>query len=119
MNNCTFTGRLGKDSETRFTQNGVAICAFSIAVDYGFGEHKGTNWIRCQIFGKRAEGTLPEYLIKGTQVAVSGELRMREYNDADGAKRMSVELMVDKLDLLGGSSLSNHKDSAENDGLEF
>jgi len=102
MNIYSFTGRLGRDSETRFTPGGMAICNFTVAVDYGFGENKGTNWLRCSLFGKRAEGQLPKYLVKGTQVAISGELRIREYDDKDGNKRTSVEVSVDKLDLIGG-----------------
>jgi len=102
MNIYNFTGRLGKDSETRTTQGGMAICSFSVAVDYGYGENKGTNWIRASLFGKRAEGGLPKYLLKGTQVAISGELRVREYDDKEGNRRTSVEVSVDKLDLIGG-----------------
>jgi len=102
MNIYNFTGRLGKDSETRTTQGGMAICSFSVAVDYGYGDKKGTNWIRCSLFGKRAEGGLPQYLVKGTQVAISGELRVREYDDKEGNRRTSVEVSVDKLDLIGG-----------------
>ncbi len=102
MNVYTFTGRLARDCETRFTQGGMAICSFTVAVDYGFGDNKGTNWIRCSLFGKRAEGRLPQYLVKGTQVAVSGELRVREYTDNDGNKRTSVDASVNSLDLIGG-----------------
>jgi len=102
MNVYTFTGRLARDCETRFTQGGMAICSFTVAVDYGFGDNKGTNWIRCSLFGKRAEGRLPQYLVKGTQVAVSGELRVREYTDNEGNKRTSVDASVDNLDLIGG-----------------
>jgi len=102
MNIYTFTGRLGRDQETRYTQSGMAICSFTVAVDYGFGDNKGTNWVRCSIFGKRAEGRLPSYLVKGTQVAVNGELRVREYDDKDGNRRTSVEVSVNQLDLIGG-----------------
>ncbi len=102
MNVYTFTGRLARDCETRFTQAGMAICSFTVAVDYGFGDNKGTNWIRCSLFGKRAEGRLPQYLVKGTQVAISGELRVRDYTDNDGNKRTSVDASVNALDLIGG-----------------
>jgi len=102
MNVYSFTGRLGRDSETRFTAGGMAICSFTVAVDYGYGDNKGTNWLRCSLFGKRAEGKLPQYLVKGTQVAISGELRVREYTDKDGIKRTSVEVSVNDLDLIGG-----------------
>ncbi|MDQ6951109.1 MAG: single-stranded DNA-binding protein [Mariprofundales bacterium] len=102
MNMYTFTGRLGRDQETRYTQSGMAICSFTVAVDYGFGDNKGTNWVRCSLFGKRAEGRLPGYLLKGTQVAISGELRVREYDDKDGNRRTSIDLSVNELDLIGG-----------------
>ena len=102
MNNYNFTGRLVRDQETRHTQSGMAICSFTVAVDYGYGDNKGSNFIRCSLFGKRAEGGLPQYLVKGTQVAVSGELKVREYDDKEGNKRTSVEVSVDKLDLIGG-----------------
>lgn len=102
MNIYNFTGRLGRDCEQRFTQGGMAICTFTVAVDYGFGDNKGTNWIRCSLFGKRAEGGLPQYLKKGAQVAVTGELRIREYDDKDGNRRTSVEVNVDNIDLIGG-----------------
>ena len=104
MNNYSFTGRLARDSETRFTQGGMPICSFTVAVDYGFGDNKGTNWLRCSLFGKRAEGRLPQYLVKGTQVAISGELKIGEYTDKDGNKRTSVDVNVGNLDLIGGKA---------------
>ena len=113
MNIYNFTGRLARDCEQRFTQGGMAICSFSVAVDYGFGDNKGTNWIRCTLFGKRAEGGLPQYLMKGAQVAISGELKVREYDDKEGNKRTSVEVSVDKLDLIGGKQ-DNKQPSATN-----
>jgi len=111
MNIYNFTGRLAKDCEQRTTQGGMAICSFTVAVDYGYGDNKGTNWIRASLFGKRAEGGLPQYLTKGTQVAISGELRVREYDDKEGNKRTSVEVSVDKLDLVGGKSDGGQKQS--------
>ncbi|MDQ6972248.1 MAG: single-stranded DNA-binding protein [Mariprofundaceae bacterium] len=112
MNVYSFTGRLARDCETRFTAGGMAICSFTTAVDYGFGDNKGTNWIRCSIFGKRAEGGLPKYLVKGTQVAISGELRVREYDDKDGNRRTSVDVSVDNLDLIGGKNEGGQRPSA-------
>lgn len=101
MNIYTFTGHLGRDCETRFTQTGMAICNFSVAVSYGYGDKAGTNWIRCALFGKRAEGKLPQYLVTGQKVAISGELQVREYDDKDGNKKISVEVNVNTLDLIG------------------
>jgi len=101
MNLYTFTGRLARDCETRHTQSGMTVCNFTVAVDVGYGDNKGTNWLRCALFGKRAEGQLPQYLLKGTQVAIAGELRVREYDDKEGVRRTSLDVSVDKLDLIG------------------
>lgn len=117
MNVYSFTGRLARDCETRFTQGGMAICSFTVAVDYGFGDNKGTNWIRCSIFGKRAESRLPQYLVKGTQVAISGELKVRDYNDNEGNKRTSVEVNVGELDLLGGKGESESPRQSHSENL--
>jgi len=113
VNIYSFTGRLARDSETRFTPGGMAVCSFTVAVDYGYGESKGTNWLRCSLFGKRAEGGLPQYLVKGAQVAITGELRIREYDDRDNVKRTAVEVSVDKLDLVGGRNEQHGSDSSQ------
>jgi len=116
MNVYSFTGRLSRDSEQRFTQGGMAICSFTVAVDYGFGDKKGTNWVRCSLFGKRAEGGLPQYLKKGTQVAVSGELRLGEYTDKDGNTRTSVDLNVNDVTLIGGRGDSGGQSGGQQQG---
>ena len=102
MNVFSFTGHLGGDCEVRHTQGGMAIAGFSVAVSYGYGDNQGTNWIKCSLFGRRAEGKLPELLVKGQKVAISGELKVSEWDDKEGNKRTSVEVSVDKLDLIGG-----------------
>lgn len=101
MNVFTFTGRLGKDAEVRHTASGHAICSFSVAVESGWADKKTTTWVRCSLFGKRAESGLTQYLTKGAMVAVSGEFSAREY-EANGEKRTSIEVRVGELDLIGG-----------------
>ena len=104
MNVFSFTGHLGRDCEVRHTQGGMAIANFSVAVSYGYGDNQGTNWIKCSLFGKRAEGKLPEFLKTGQKVAISGELKVSEWDDKDGNKRTSVECNVNSLDLIGQKS---------------
>ena len=99
MNNFNFTGNLGQDAETRQAGQST-VCTFSVAVKAGYGDREVTSWIRCNLWGKRAEGRLPEYLKKGQQVAVSGELSVREW-DKDGQKMKSVEVNVNSIDLIG------------------
>lgn len=101
MNNWNFTGRLGRDAEVRFLPNGDAVTSFSVAVDFGFGEKKGSIWPRCTMFGKRGEAVAP-YLKKGTQVAISGELAQSKWTNKEGVEKTTQEVRVNELTLVGG-----------------
>lgn len=103
MNNWNFTGRLGRDAEVRFLPNGDAITSFSVAVDFGYGEKKGSIWPRCTMFGKRGEAVAP-YLKKGTQVAISGELAQNKWTNKEGVEQLSLEVRVNDLTLVGGKT---------------
>jgi len=105
MNNWTFTGNLGKDCEVRTTQSGMTVCTFSVAVKSGYGDNAKTTWANCALFGKRAEGGLPQYLVKGAQVCISGEACLDEW-EKDGVKNKTLKVNVDKLDLVGGNTLA-------------
>lgn len=110
LNTFTCTGRLGADAETKYTASGTAIWSARIAVGYGYGDNKGTNWITVQMFGKRAEGLAKLDLAKGAQIAVSGELRVREYDRKDGTKGTSVEVNATDVHLIGGKPNSEQPD---------
>lgn len=71
-----FAGRLGKDAELKYTQQGKAICNFSLAVDAGWGDNKKTLWVDCAIWEERATKLAP-FLTKGKFVAVQGEVDVR------------------------------------------
>ena len=78
MNVFNFTGNLGKDCRVGKAGNST-VCNFTVAVKSGFGNNEQTLWIDCALWGKQAESKLPEYLLKGQSVAVSGELGSREH----------------------------------------
>ena len=101
MNVFTCTARLGRDAEVRVTKGGTSVCSFTGAVDSGYGDKKTTTWVQFALFGKRAEGSLPEYLVKGAQVAISGEISADEYQDKEGNNRFSLRCIVGSLDLIG------------------
>ena len=100
LNVWCFTGRLGRDAEIRHLSTGSQVLEFSLAVDVGFGDKKTTIWPKCSMFGDRG-GKLAQYLTKGTQVAVSGEVNLREWQDRDGGKRSTLEVRVDKVEMIG------------------
>src|SRR5690625_2641356 len=102
MNVFTFTGRLGRDAEVRYTSGGTTVCSFAVANDVGFGDRKRTQWIDCALFGKRAEGELPQYLVKGAQVAVTGEVTLHTFEKRDGTQGASLQVRVNDVDLIGG-----------------
>ena len=92
----TLVGRLGKDCRVGMAGS-TPVCNFTVAVDVGYGERKQTLWWDCALFGKRAESKLSEYLLKGQQVAVSGEPGTREHEG-----KTYLTLRVDHLTLCGG-----------------
>lgn len=96
MNNCTFTGNLGKDAVTRYTQGGKSVTGFSLAVKTGWGDNEKTLWIDCSLWGERGE-KLAQYLTKGTKACVSGEASLFE---ADNGKTY-LKLNVRDIDLMG------------------
>jgi len=98
----SFTGTVGRDAEVRYLPSGQAVLNVTVANNIGFGDKQQTLWVRVAIWGKRAEGSLKDYLKKGQQVFVSGELTQREYQANDGTTKASLELNANILDLVGG-----------------
>lgn len=101
MNVWTFTGRLGADAELRTTQSGEKVLGFRVANDVGFGDRKTTQWVECSLWGRRGEA-IAQYMTKGKQVAVSGELTMREFEKRDGTRGAGLSVRVGEVDFMGG-----------------
>ena len=96
MNNLNAIGRVGaKDAITRYTQAGEPVTGWSMAVDSGYGDKKQTLWIDCSAWGKRFE-RVAEYITKGAQLGVTGELGTREHEG-----KTYITLRVADVTLLG------------------
>jgi single-strand DNA-binding protein len=95
MNVFTFSGNLGNDCRTG-NAGGQPVVNFSVACKSGYGDKAQTNWIDCALWGKRGE-SLQQYLTKGQQVVVSGELGTREHG---GKTYLTVR--VNDVSLVGG-----------------
>lgn len=104
----TILGRLTRDSEETVIGKSNAL-KFSVAVDSGYGEKKSTIFFNVAYF--RNADALKEYLVKGTQVMVSGELSINEYQDKEGKTKTSVNLSASTIKLAG--SKSDNKSSEE------
>ncbi len=118
LNVVTLVGRLTRDSEIRYSQRGEAVVRFSVAVnrrkrnaDGGWEDE--ANFFNCVYFGKSAEA-VNQYLTKGRQVAVNGELRQNRY-EVEGQSRSTVEIFVNNLQLIGGGQNSQGARSDFND----
>lgn len=106
MNVLCVTGNLGRDAEVRQAGNST-VCSFSVAMTAGYGDKKQTIWLDCSLWGKQAEGSLPSYLTKGQQVAVSGELSTREHEG-----KTYLQLRVNTIDLIGKREDGQQRQSA-------
>lgn len=98
MNSFNAIGRVGTPAKIRFTQGGEPVTGWSLAVDSGYGDKKQTLWLDCSLWGKRGE-KVAEYITKGSQLGVSGELGSREH---DGKTHLT--LRVSEVSLIGGKS---------------
>lgn len=113
MNIFSFTGRLGRDVDIRYTTGGTPVAVFTAANDVGFGDKKRTQWIKCTLWGKQAESGVIPYLTKGREVAVTGEVTLDEYIGRDGANRASLNVRVVDVTLIGGKAANTpHKEEA-------
>jgi single-strand DNA-binding protein len=105
VNKVILVGHLGRDAETAYTASQVAVTKFSVATsrrwkDQQTGEWKEeTDWSRVVLW--RGENVAP-YLTKGKQVYVEGRLQTRSYDDKDGKKVWTTEVIADDVILLGG-----------------
>jgi single-strand DNA-binding protein len=107
VNKVILVGNLGRDPETRYLPSGEAVTNISVATteswkDKASGEKKeATEWHRVSFFGKLAE-IAGEYLKKGSQVYIEGQLRTRKYQDKEtGKDRYSTEIRADRMQMLG------------------
>ncbi len=106
INKVILVGNLGNDPETKYTQAGMAITRVSLATtsvrkDRDGNQQERTEWHRVVFFGKLGE-IAGEYLRKGSQVYVEGELRYDKYTGQDGVEKYSTDIVANEMQMLGG-----------------
>ncbi|HPS93458.1 MAG: single-stranded DNA-binding protein [Syntrophaceae bacterium] len=121
INKVILIGRLGKDPEMRFTPSGKAVTNFTLATnenwtDQGGERQERTEWHRIVTWGKLAENCA-KLLSKGKQVYIEGRLQTRQWDDRDGNKRYTTEIVANIMQILspveGGQDRSLSDDGAE------
>ena len=109
VNKVILVGHLGRDAEyaTTSTQNEIArfsLATSSRAKNSSTGEWEDkTEWHRVVLFGRQATSLKP-YLKKGSLIAIDGRLQTRQWQDKDGQKRYTTEVVADRVELIGGRS---------------
>lgn len=118
VNKVIVVGNIGRDAELRYTPSGAAVAVFSVATserwkDKQTGDQREqTEWHRVSLWGWMAE-SVHEYLRKGRQVYVEGQIRTQKWKDRDGNERTSWEIRAQRVTLLGrpGDDAAGGRDS--------
>lgn len=104
MNYVAIIGRLTRDPEVRATRNSdMMVCRMNVAVDTGYGEKKTTSYIPVVVFGKQAE-SCEKYLAKGRQVAVEGRIQTGSYENKEGKKVYTTDVVASRVEFIGSKS---------------
>ena len=106
MNKVILIGNLGANPEMRFTQGGQAVANLRIATSERWTDRNGqkqetTEWHRVVVFGKQAE-IAGQYLTTGRQVCIEGRLQTRQWQDQQGQKRFTTEVVATRVEFIGG-----------------
>ena len=114
LNHITLMGRLVRDPELRRTGTGVAVASFTVAVDRDFsgrdGGERETDFIDCVAWRQTGE-FVSKYFTKGRMAVVAGRLQIRSWNDKDGNKRRTAEVVADNV-YFGDSKRDNEGGNA-------
>ena len=114
VNKVILIGRLGKDPEVKYTQSGAAVANFSMATSEEWKDDSGnkqskTEWHNVVAWRRLGE-ICGEYLFKGSQIYVEGKLQTRDWEDQDGNKRYTTEVVIQSMQMLDGKK--DHDNSA-------
>src|SRR5690606_16263067 len=112
VNKVILLGRLGQDPELKYTPSGSAVCNFSLATTESWNDkasgqkQERTEWHRVIVWGKLGE-LCNQYLSKGRQAFVEGRIQTRSWDDKDGQKRYSTEILASTVQFIGGAQDSS------------
>ncbi len=119
LNHITIMGRLTKDPELRRTNSGKAVTSFTIAVDRNFAKGE-TDFVPCVSWDKQGEFVAKNFS-KGKMIIISGRFQIRKWNDKDGNKRETAEIVTEDVYFAdtkkdSGNNFANSGDFAMLDG---
>ena len=100
MNKVQLIGRLTKDPDLRYTKNNIAVASYTIAINTGYGEKQQTDYINISTWGKSGE-FVSKYFKKGQAIGIVGRLNSNNYEDKNGNKRYSLEVITEDIEFIG------------------
>jgi single-strand DNA-binding protein len=101
MNKVILIGRLARDPELKYTASNTAVCQFTVAVDRRFKSENQPNadFIPVVAWRQTAE-FVSKYFFKGSRIAVTGQIQIRSWDDAEGKKRFATEVIADDVEFV-------------------
>ena len=123
VNKAILVGRMGRDPESRTTSGDQDVCNFSIATDESYKNKAGekvskTEWHNIVVWGKLA-GIVSQYGAKGKLVYVEGRLQTREWEDKDGNKKRTTEIVADTFKLLSAKEKESEREVVSDEDIPF
>lgn len=120
MNNANLVGRLTREPDLKYTQNGKAVVRFTLAVNRPLSKEKKeeaernnyptADFISCQAWGKTAE-TIANYVKRGQRIGVTGHIQTGRYDDKDGKTVYTTDVVVDAMEFLESANNNNNYNS--------
>ena len=119
VNKALLIGRLGADPEVRYTPDGMMVTNFRLATDLQWKDKNGeklqkTEWHRIVAYGKLAE-ICSNYISKGKLIFIEGRIQTRSWEDKDGVKRSTTEIIAANMQMLDSKGQARSQEAAVND----
>jgi single-strand DNA-binding protein len=118
FNQWTGIGRLSADPESRYTTSGKEVVNFTLCCDSGWGEKKHTEFVKCVAWEKLA-GIISQYLKKGSLAFCQGRLQTRSWDDREGNKKYTTEVVLETMKMLGSKQTESRKPEVSRFGDEL
>lgn len=100
MNKVHLIGNLTKDPELRYTKQNTPVASYTIAINSRYGENQQTDFINISTWGKSGE-FVSKYFKKGQPIAITGRLKNKNYEDSNGNKHYSMEVITEDIEFVG------------------
>jgi len=122
VNRVLLIGRLGKDPDVRYTPDGMMVTNFTMATDEQRKDKNGqkiqrTEWHRIVAFGKLAE-ICSNYLSKGKLIFIEGRIQTKTWEDKDGNKRTTTEIIANNMQMLDSKGMTKSQDATDDNQFQ-